>query len=277
MYKRQSLDYAKFIAQLETENKQALERVKQKTQQRSKSPSMAANKPYEPNQFRSSVAELIISPIKLSSLEEQELKDSLKQALAECEHLRKKCANMDTEMRLKRAESDMSRKQLKQEFDKKLVTLAEKHRNEMEILVRTLTGTSGLMTDERLDFKNEWDSPLNDTLRMRYMLNARDNFNGLKQVIEKQKRIIADLVAANNSQKQHAAKRLETRDPTINCASENEIMADSCHNNNDDETSAKVSELIRNYEYQLLAKNKEIERFRNELDTMLKLLETLRA
>ena len=186
------LDYAKLVAELQSENESRVSelRKKGKVSFGCGGQAQAKRSEYEPSMFRASSSENLNSSRRHSREDNSE---ALRQALNECARLNSKLSSLQYDMKLRDQQNDANRLKTKQAFENKLNLLGQKHRNEMEVLVKTLTGTSGLMMDEQLDFTNEWDSPLKDPMRMKYLFKARDNFEQLKQTINAQKQTIRDL------------------------------------------------------------------------------------
>ena len=203
------------------------------------------SKPYEPNEFRNNFST------------DSNLGDEFwKSMYAEAESLKVKLANAQNELKLREKEFELKQIHVKHANEKSFNELIRKHKYETNKLIGLLVG------DELLGVKNLYDdgeSLLDDPIRMRLILNSRTKHLNLTQTIEKQREIIRglneklDFFKSKSQGKTLSETNVSVRD------------------------SASLEDVVTQYETQLKIKNKEIERFRLELDNMLHLLRTLQT
>ena len=180
-----------------------------------------------------------------------------KNIYAEVERLKVKLANAENELKLREKEFELKQIHSKHANEKVFNELIGKHKYEVNKLIGLLTG------DEHLSAKSLYDgeSLLDDPIRMRLILNSRNKYMSLTQTIEKQKETINIL-----NEKLNYFKNIANNDSSLLSSQDTtEIDRDNLEN------------VRMHYETQLKLKNREIEKFRLELDQMLNLLKTLQT
>lgn len=187
--------------------------------------------------------------------------------------------------------------QIKQIFETKMIDLIKKHKLETEKLLFVFTGET-----LKMDYLSS--EILNDPIQTRILLRKSDKHNEMKQTIEKQKLIIEKFNENYNNLNFYRDKciYLEEQNKILNeqidefksnldeplniqykllknkikKLEENMFKRDHDENipliNND----SKLNELKIFYENQLEVKNREINKFRLEFDSMLQLLHSLK-
>lgn len=180
-----------------------------------------------------------------------------KNIYAEVERLKIKLANAENELKLREKEFELKQIHLKHDNEKMFNELMSKHKYEVNKLIGLLTD------DELLSAKSlyEGESLLDDPIRMRLILNARNKYSNLTQTIEKQREVINGL----NEKLSYL-----TKNNSANSNSNSSLMSSSKDNES-------LENAIMHYETQLKLKNREIEKFRLELDQMLNLLKALQT
>ncbi len=205
------------------------------------------SKAYEPNEFR----DFENNPL----IDSKRGDEFWKNIYSEVESLKIKLANAQNELKLREKEHELKVMHAKHANEKSFNDLMRKHKYEINKLIGILTG------DEVLGAKSFYDveghdsgSLLDDPIRMRLLLNSRSKHLNMTQTIEKQKEIINSL-----------SEKLK------NVAREKQYQDTNGLNNE----NGSLENVAKHYETQLKAKNREIEKFRIELDQMLNLLKTL--
>ena len=190
--------------------------------------------------------------------------DFWKNIYAEVERLKIKLANAENELKLRDKEFELKQVHLKHANEKRFNELVSKHKYEVNKLIGMITG------DELLGAKSafEGESLLDDPLRMRLILNSRNKYSNLTQTIERQKEIISGL-----TEKLSYFSKENTTQSKSNLNSS--LLSNRGGESSDD--SENLENVVMHYETQLKMKNREIEKFRRELDQMLNLLQTLQT
>ena len=163
-------------------------------------------------------------------------------------------ANAQSELKLREKEFELKQTHVKHANEKSFNELIRKHKYEISKLIGILTGDETLGTKSL--YEDSGDSLLDDPIRMRLILNSRNKYLGFTQTIEKQKQTISELNEKLNFFRSKSQAR-------------------SLNENNLE--NASLENVVAHYETQLKIKNKEIEKFRLELDNMLNLLKTLQT
>jgi hypothetical protein len=186
-----------------------------------------------------------------------------KNIYAEVERLKIKLANAENELKLRDKEFELKQVHLKHANEKRFNELVSKHKYEINKLIGMLTG------DELLGAKSAFDgeSLLDDPLRMRLILNSRNKYSNLTQTIERQKEIISGLT--------EKLSYFSKENITESKSNSNSSLLSNRGESSDD--SENLESVVMHYETQLKMKNREIEKFRRELDQMLNLLQTLQT
>jgi hypothetical protein len=262
--------------------------------------------------------------------------------LEESEDLKRKLANAYKEIQINQHEFDLRLKQMAGSYDKTVNELKEKHRYEVDKLLRLfMINRNGSIEDpaiesEFLRFNDQknlssgMSSVLDDPAYIRLLLKASDNFqnrkleslmetnrilnenlaefkmyrencklleeanSGLKRRVNELESELSRLKSSSGSfstlkeiemlneklramEERYARREREIDDIVNGRVPSNHPIRRSTENlmlNLSDD--AKTKNLVSYYENQLRIKNKEIEKFRLELDAMLKLLQSLR-
>ena len=132
---------------------------------------------YEPNEFRD-------EPIEYNPAD-------YNRCLNELNELQLKLATALNQLKGKDQEQELNISQIKKAYEIKFKDLNRQHRCEIEQLLKVFTGTGAGGPVESAELSS--DSPLNDPIQMRLLLNARDRHHDMKQTVEKQKELINQL------------------------------------------------------------------------------------
>ena len=131
---------------------------------------------YEPSEFRD-------EPIEYNPAD-------YNRCLNELNGLQSKLAAALNQLKGQDQEQEVIINQIKKAYEVKFNDLNRQHKCEIEQLLKVFTGGAGLPVGSA---ELSSDSPLNDPIQMRLLLNARDRHNETKQTIEKQKELINQL------------------------------------------------------------------------------------
>ena len=212
---------------------------------------LARSRTYEPSEFRDFENNSLLGAGE----------DFWKSIYSEVESLKIKLANAHNELQLREKEHELKATHAKHANEKSFNELTRRHKYEINKLIGILTGDELLGAKSLYEECHDGGSLLDDPIRMRLLLNSRNKYLSLTQTIDKQKEIISSL-----NEKLKASRESGLSSESLNRSSSNS------NNNN-----SSLQSVVQHYEAQLKAKNKEIEKFRVELDHMLILLRTLQA
>lgn len=283
------------------------------------------SKTYEPENFRQSLLE--------DCGEKTGTKidfEYLKEILHETEKVKIKLVNTENELRLRAKDHEFELEKLKNTWQNKLIEANQKHKIEIEKLIKLFTGSSENEFISNFDEDYETMSLFDDPVNSRLLKRANERFNSqneakLEKLIHLNRNLNDELVSLRdrckylegmnsnfelklfnleNEKRQYFTpqskdyeklneklklieRKYEQREREIeSILNKNNLTSlngsfksmNSFHQADDADSSLnelKMKNLINFYEVQLINKNKEIDRFRNELDIMLKLLHSL--
>ncbi len=138
---------------------------------------------YEPNEFQDS---------SFSIAREIQL-DEYNKCLSELKKVKTELANLSNQLKLKDQEQETNLNKLIKSYETKLTNLNAKHKYEIEKLLNVFTGSSIGNESKNLSSEFDIDSPLNDPIQMRLLLNARDRHQEMRKTIEKQQELLASV------------------------------------------------------------------------------------
>ncbi|RNA11247.1 hypothetical protein BpHYR1_008747 [Brachionus plicatilis] len=181
--------------------------------------------------------------------------DSMRHVYSQIENLKIKLCKKENELALVQRDHEHKIEQIKNLNWKKWEDLSQKHRAEMEKLINAFTGAKIVLNG--LDGESVFDDPI----KFRLLIEACNRSRESQAKIGKLGQI--------NKQLSQKCVYLESLVQRLSAGGEK--------NSEVWEESAEMGRIVTFYENQLRVKNDEIEKFRNELDTMLKILQSLNS